>query len=81
MKNKTPLGHLVVTPPKKYKHAIELFRDHNKNEYNKRSLLKNTEFLKRCKNPENKVDVLLNFNKRINENRKRLVPIDNFAWN
>lgn len=77
MKNKTPLGNLVVRTLKKYKHAIELFRDHNKNEYHKLSLLKSTEFLKRYENPENKVDVLLDskINERINENRKRLVPI------
>lgn len=76
-KNKTPLGKLVLSPLNKYKHALEIFKDHANKDYHKSALLKVSEFVKNFENPQKNVAVLLDTEaqRRICENRKRLYPI------
>lgn len=55
LKKKTPLGKLVVTPLTKYKHALEIYRDHSSTDYHNSSLFKSTEFIKTYEAPEKKL--------------------------
>lgn len=71
------LGVLKETPLIKYKDALYDFKKHSEREYHKTATLRSFEFMKCFEGKQQTIENQLDdqFNKTIEENKKKLIPI------
>ena len=74
---KQKLGKLVLSPFNNWKHAIEIFKEHDQAKYHKNSYLCSEDAVKAHKRADDSIDILLDKAKKYQRenNRRKIIPI------